>query len=218
MAFVPNVLLIAPVGFLIGVLVALPLGPTNLLALQRAVERGFFGGLAAGLGVMLGDGLIALAAALGVNAVSGAIKQYRTAIQIVGGVAIMVAGLKLYFTKPTFTSAHDAERATLSDYIWDIPQLFLLTLTNPGAVLGLFAIFSGVSSFVEVESHFDALAMVASVMGGSFTYWLIVSRLISGIRHIIDEERMSRINQIAGLVLLGLGSLLIGEMGIKRIR
>ncbi len=218
MAYVPNVLLIAPVGFLIGVLVALPLGPTNLLALQRAVERGFFGGLAAGLGVMLGDGLIALAAALGVNAVSGAIKQYRTAIQIVGGVAIMIAGLKLYFTKPTFTSTHDADRATLSDYIWDIPQLFFLTITNPGAVLGLFAIFGGVSSFVEVDSHFDALAMVASVMGGSFTYWLIVSRLISGIRHIIDEKRMSRINQIAGLVLLGLGSLLIGEIGIKRLR
>lgn len=218
MAYVPNVLLIAPVGFLIGVLVALPFGPINLLGLQRAVERGFFGGMAAGIGIMLGDGLIALAAAIGVNAVSGAIKEYRTAIQIIGGLALIGAGLKLYFTKPTFASDHDASTATLVDYIWDIPQLCLLTITNPGAVLGLIAIFGGVSSFVEVASYFDAFAMVAAVMGGSFTYWLIVSRLISSIRLGIDEARMARINQIAGLVLIGFGALLICEMWLKRLR
>ena len=116
MVLVPN-LLIVPVGFLIGVLIALPFGPTNLLGLQRAVERGFFGGLAAGLGIMVGDGLIALGAALGVNAISGAIKQYRTAIQIVGGLALLGAGAKLSRTKPSFASASDAERATLGDYV-----------------------------------------------------------------------------------------------------
>ena len=217
MAFIPN-LLIVPVGFLIGVLVALPLGPTNLLGLQRAVERGFFGGLAAGLGVMLGDGLIALGAALGVNALSGAIKQYRTAIQILGGLALIGAGAKLYLTKPTFASVSDAEKATLGDYVWDIPQLFFLTVTNPGAVLSLVAIFGGVSSFVEVDSYIDAFTMVAAIMGGSFCYWLVVSRLISGIRHTLDAARMARINQIAGLVLVGFGGLLIGEMVIKRLR
>ena len=217
MAFIPN-LLIVPVGFLIGVLVALPLGPTNLLGLQRAVERGFFGGLAAGLGIMIGDGLIALGAALGVNALSGAIKQYRAAIQIIGGLALIGAGAKLYLTKPEFQSVSDAEKATLGDYVWDIPQLFLLTITNPGAVLALVAIFGGVSSFVEVESYIDAFTMVAAIMGGSFCYWLVVSRLISSIRHTLDAARMGRINQIAGLVLVGFGGLLIGEMVVKRLR
>ena len=74
MQYIPNLFLILPVGMLMGLLLALPFGPVNLLGLQRAVERGFFGGMAAGLGIMLGDGLIALAAALGVNALSGAIR------------------------------------------------------------------------------------------------------------------------------------------------
>lgn len=218
LALVPHLLLIVPVGFLIGVLIALPLGPTNLLALQRAVERGFFGGMAAGLGVMIGDGLIALAAAMGVNALSGAVRQYRAAIQIVGGLALIGAGAKLYFSKPIFTSVHEAERATLKDYIWDIPKLFFLTISNPGAVLSLIVIFGGVSSFVEVETYLDVLTMVASILGGSFCYWLVVSRLISGIRHGIDEKRMARINQVAGLVLACFGGLLIGEMVVKRLR
>lgn len=218
LAQIPHLLLIVPVGFLIGVLIALPLGPTNLLALQRAVERGFFGGLAAGIGVMLGDGLIALAAAMGVNALSGAVRQYRTVIQIVGGLALIGAGAKLYFSHPSFASVHEAERATLKDYIWDIPKLFFLTISNPGAVLSLIVIFGGVSSFVEVETYLDALTMVAAIMGGSFCYWLVVSRLITSIRHGIDEAAMARINQIAGLVLAGFGGLLIGEMVVKRLR
>ena len=84
-----------------GILLAMPFGPVNLLGIQRAVERGFFGGMAAGLGIMAGDGLIALGAALGVNAISGAIRQYRTAIQIVGGLALLGVGIRLYLTRAT---------------------------------------------------------------------------------------------------------------------
>ena len=70
--FMPNPLII-PVGIIIGILVAAPVGPVNVLCIQRAIERGFWGGIAAGFGAMLGDGLIALCAALGVGAISGAV-------------------------------------------------------------------------------------------------------------------------------------------------
>lgn len=216
MNFIPNPLII-PVGFLVGVLLALPIGPINLLGLQRAVERGFFGGLAAGLGIMLGDGLIALGAALGVNALSGAIREYRTLIQIVGGLALIGAGAKLFLSRPVFTTPGDAEKATLKDYVWDIAQTFFFTITNPAAVISLVVMFGGVSTFVEVSSYIDAFTMVAAVMAGSFCYWLVVSRLISSIRHNFDELRMARLNRLAGIILVGFGALLIGEMLLKRL-
>jgi threonine/homoserine/homoserine lactone efflux protein len=216
--YIPNLFLIVPVGMLMGLLLALPFGPVNLLGLQRAVERGFFGGIAAGLGIMLGDGLIALGAALGVNAISGAIRQYRTAVQIVGGLALLGAGIKIYFTPFVISADTHGEQATLRDYIWDIPQMFFLTITNPGAVFGLIAIFGGVSSFVEVESNIDAFAMVAAIMGGSFLYWFVVSEWISTVRHRLDKVRLGQINRIAGLVLIAFGGILIGEMVVKRFR
>ncbi|HRK18994.1 MAG TPA: LysE family transporter [Hyphomicrobiaceae bacterium] len=215
MTYIPNPLII-PIGMLVGVLLALPIGPTNVLALQRAAERGFFGGLAAGIGIMLGDGLIALGATMGVHAISGAIRDYRTPIQIIGGLALVFAGAKLFFTRPVVVSNAEAERATLKDYAWDIPQMFLLTITNPGAVIGLIAIFGGVSSFVEIEGYLDALTMVAAVMGGSFCYWVVVSRAISSIRHKLDETRMRKLNQISGLLLIGFGTMLIAEIFLKR--
>lgn len=216
MGLVPNPLVI-PVGVVIGVLIALPIGPINFLALQRAVERGFFGGLAAGIGIMLGDGLIAFVAAFGVKALTGAVSHYRWAIQIVGGLALVGAGTRLFLSHNTFRSIQEAAGASLADYAWDIPKLLILTITNPGAVLSLIAIFGGASSFVEVESRIDAIAMTLAIMGGSFLYWLVASHLINRVRHRLDERTMRRINQVSGSILIGFGCLLIGEMVWKRL-
>jgi threonine/homoserine/homoserine lactone efflux protein len=215
LGLVPNPLVI-PVGLVIGVLIALPIGPINLLALQRAVERGFFGGLAAGIGVMLGDAMIATIATFGVKALTGAVAHYRWAIQIVGGVALIGSGAKLFLSRNTFRSVQEAESATLADYAWDIPKLMLLTITNPGAVLSLIAIFGGASSFVEIDSRVDAIAMVLAIMGGSFLYWLVASNLINGMRHRLTQDGMQRINQIAGVILACFGCLLIGELIWRR--
>jgi threonine/homoserine/homoserine lactone efflux protein len=216
MDFIPNPLII-PIGLIIGVLVAAPVGPVNVLCIQRAIERGFFGGLAAGIGAVLGDGTIALFAALGVGAISGAIEYHRTAIQIVGGLALAAFGIKLYLTVPPIEAeAHfDPEKTSLRDFVWDIPQTFFLTITNPGAVLGLFAIFGGVSTFVEVHSTIDALLMVAAIMAGSLAWWIFLSNLISRFRHLVDADHLQMINRYAGVALMVFGAVLIGEMVLK---
>jgi threonine/homoserine/homoserine lactone efflux protein len=219
MDLIPNPLII-PVGILIGVLVAAPVGPVNVLCLQRAVERGFWGGIAAGLGAVLGDGLIALCAGLGVGAITGAVEVHRTAIQIIGGLALIAFGLKLYFTAPRIEPANveRADGTSLKDFAWDIPQTFFLTITNPGAVLGLFAIFGGVSTFVEVSSNIDALTMVAAIMGGSLAWWVLLSHFIGRFRHRLDTGRLSQINRIAGVLLMGFGFVLIGEIALKSLQ
>ena len=216
MQLIPN-LLIIPVGIIIGVLVAAPVGPVNVLCIQRAIERGFWGGIAAGLGAVLGDGLIALSAALGVGAISGAIEYHRSSIQVLGGLALLAFGAKLYLSPPRLEALNPdiEQRATLRDYAWDIPQTFFLTITNPGAVLGLFAIFGGVSTFVEVHSYIDALTMVASIMGGSLMWWIGLANLIGRVRHRLDPGLLAQMNRVAGILLMGFGVLLIGEIAFS---
>lgn len=216
MQLIPN-LLIIPVGLVIGVLVAAPVGPVNVLCVQRAVERGFWGGIAAGLGAVLGDGLIALFAAMGVGAITGAVQQHRAMIQIVGGLALLAFGLRLYYTAPRIEPRHPGQvgTASLREYAWDIPQTFFLTITNPGAVLGLFAIFGGVSTFVEVKSNVDALTMVAAIMAGSLGWWLLLSNLIGRVRHRLNPASLTYINKVAGVLLAIFGGLLIGQIAMK---
>ena len=216
MHFLPNPLII-PIGIIIGILVAAPVGPVNVLCIQRAIERGFWGGLAAGLGAMLGDGLFVLCAALGVGAISGAVAYHRLTIEIVGGIVLVAFGLRLYLATPRFVPvvSGQEQKETLADFVWDIPQTFFLTITNPGAVLGLFAIFGGVSTFVEVDGYIDALTIVAAVMGGSLAWWVGLSHLIARFRYLLSAERLALINKVAGFLLMGFGTVLIGEVVLK---
>ncbi len=216
MDYIPNPLII-PIGMIIGVLVAAPVGPVNILCIQRALERGFWGGVAAGLGAVLGDGLIALFASLGVGAISGAVRNHRTIIQIVGGLALVAFGIKLFITRPRLEVPLPGteETASLKDFVWDIPQTFFFTITNPGAVLGLFAIFGGVSTFVEVDGYIDSLVMVAAIMAGSLAWWIFLSNIIGRVRHRISLSQLKLINQIAGCLLVAFGFVLVAEMVIK---
>jgi threonine/homoserine/homoserine lactone efflux protein len=211
---------IIPVGIAVGILVAAPVGPVNVLCIQRAIERGAWGGIAAGLGAVLGDGLIALLAGMGVGAISGAVNRYRDAIQLVGGLAIVLFGLKLSFTAPKLEARNDehSEWASLRDYLWDVPKTFLLTVTNPGAVLGLIAIFGGISSFVEVHSTPDALLMVAAIMAGSLLWWVSLSTLIGRISRHVSARGLRLINIASGVLLVGFGILLTGELAVKAMR
>lgn len=214
--FIPNPLVV-PVGLAIGILIAAPVGPVNVLCIQRAVERGILGGLAAGLGAVLADGLIALAAALGVGAISGLVSDYRSTIQAIGGFALLIFGVRLIRKEPEpqFEAATEFSRASLIEVIWDLPKAFFLTLTNPAAVLGLFAIFGGISSFVEVRGKIDALTMVAAIMIGSSVWWAGLSFLIGSIRHAVDARWLDRINIGAGLLLIAFAFVLLGELVLK---
>lgn len=149
MDYIPNPFII-PVGLFIGVLVAAPVGPVNVLCVQRAIERGFWGGIAAGLGSMLGDGLIALSAGMGVGAISSAVEHYRAVIQVVGGLALMAFGAKLYYATPriAISSVHESE-TSLRDFVWDIPQTFF----SPSQIPGLFLASSPFSAVYPRSSR-----------------------------------------------------------------
>lgn len=221
-------------GLVIGVIVAAPVGPVNVLCIQRTLERGFWAGVAAGFGAVLGDGLIAAAAVFGVTAISNLTTDYRTTIQLIGGAILLLFGVRLYLATPR-TGARgsrwaelrriaetipDMFRPMMRYQIWRIlphasviPQSFFLTVTNPGAILGMFAIFGGLGSLTGgLTSYVEALTLVLAVMCGSLLWWIGLSHIISTVRHKLDEDRLQRINQIAGGVLVGFGVLLIGQL------
>ena len=52
-------------GLVLGVAIAAPLGPIGALCINRTLERGFWAGVAGGLGTALADGAYALMAAAG---------------------------------------------------------------------------------------------------------------------------------------------------------
>lgn len=212
MIFVPNPFII-PVGLLVGIAVSAPVGPVNVLCIQRALHRGVAGGVAAGLGAVLGDGLIALAAAMGIGAIDSVVTYYRSAIQGVGGVVLILFGLLLWRNQsPLANPEADEGTGRFWDYLGDIPKAFLMTVTNPGAVLGLFAIFGGIGTFVEVHSAIDAVVLVAAIMAGSLIWWTTLSVIVARISNRFEVINLARVNRIAGWALIAFGVILMTEV------
>jgi arginine exporter protein ArgO len=224
-------------GLVIGVLIAAPVGPVNIVCIQRTLERGFWGGLAAGLGAVFADGLIAAVAAFGITAISGVLSSYEKEIQLIGGLVIIGFGVKLYTAKPKLAKQKRTTwaqlrrmvdlvppkmRPAMRFQIWRIlphasviPQTFFLTITNPGAILGLFAIVGGLGSVIGgFRSYVEALMLVASIMIGSLLWWAVLSRLIEKLRDKVTESRLKVINQVAGAVLLAFGGALFFQLGM----
>ncbi len=202
-------------GLGIGVLMAAPIGPVNVLVIQRAVSRGFWGGLAAGLGAVLGDGVLAAIGAFSVAAISDVMVAYGDTIQFVGGVLLVAFGLALLLCRPVMMTPVD-QRSRLLAHTGIIPQTFVLTVTNPGAILGMAAMIGGLGSLIGgLNTNLEALILVAAIMGGSLLWWLGLSELISTIRHKLTESRLHIINRVAGFVLFAFGLALLAE-GLRR--
>jgi threonine/homoserine/homoserine lactone efflux protein len=197
---------------------AAPIGPVNVLVIQRAVARGFWGGLAAGIGAVLGDGVLAALGAFSIAAISDVMVSYADTFQFVGGLLLIGFGVGLLFAKPALTTPL-GHRSHLLEHTGIIPQTFFLTVTNPGAILGMAAMIGGLGSLIGgLNTNLEALLLVLSVMGGSLLWWLGLSELIATIRHTFTESRLKLINRAAGTVLLSFGLILVLEGLVRYFR
>jgi threonine/homoserine/homoserine lactone efflux protein len=68
-------------GLVIGLLVAAPIGPVNLICIRRTLAYGQLNGFLAGLGAALGDGIFAIIAGFGVKWVFDAIQDMGVVLQ-----------------------------------------------------------------------------------------------------------------------------------------
>ena len=75
-------------GFVIGVLVSAPMGPTGILVIQRTLNKGRLPGLLTGLGASLSDFFYAVITVFFLGLVVGWLEHYESALQFVGSLAI----------------------------------------------------------------------------------------------------------------------------------
>src|ERR1700757_4123904 len=141
-----NVLLLIAGGIVIGLVVAAPIGPVNLICIRRTFFYGPLNGFFAGLGAALGDGVFAIVTAFGITGISQWIEGYSTALKVVGG--LMLIGFGLHIFRADVALLRDAEGAqsrdnAASSLTRTILSTFALTIANPATLLGFTALFAG---------------------------------------------------------------------------
>lgn len=190
------------IGIAIGIAVAVPVGPVNIMAIQRSFRHGFLSGVTAGAGAVVADGLFAVAAAFGVTAVSHFVEDYSDTIQLIGGILLILFGTATFRSHPHLEDGVEGNPGMLSGFF----TAFAMTITNPGAILGFVAIFGSLGSLAPAPGNYlGATGMVLGVIGGSLTWWLFISGFVSRIRHRMTDLWLERINHTAGILLIAFG-------------
>jgi len=182
------------------VFLAIP-GPGNLALVTSTSKGGMAGGLAATLGVILGDQVLMWSAVAGVAALLTAYPEAFAAVQWLGAAYLAWLGVKMLLAKP---GAAPVIHIKPGHYL---RQAMMITLLNPKAILFYMAFFP---LFVD-QAHQQGMVtyglMAATIAALTFLYGLGATLLTYFL-----AERMRanpRIGQVlekvAGVFLLGFG-------------
>ena len=197
-------------GLVIGLLVAAPIGPVNLICIRRTLSYGQLNGFLAGLGAALGDGLFAIAAGFGVKAVFALIEDLGVVLQLAGAGLLIFYGLRvfIYATPPEIMRNPDGsiQRGSAGDLAAAFASTFALTITNPATMVGFAASFAGLRAIVDFQtSSIATWVLILSVFAGSALWWFVVTAITGIFHQTIEHGTLKRMNQASGLLIFATG-------------
>lgn len=188
-------------GMLIGIIVAVPVGPLGLLCINRALAMGALCGLFSGLGVASADALAALMAALGISFVSNVITEYQTFLRLAGGVFLCYLGWQIYCTTPKAPSAAKSVNGLMNAY----GTTFFLTFSNPVTILSFIAIYAG-WHVPSLQGKYLAAALLAfGVFLGSALWWIGLFIGINLSHGKFSLQTLGWVHRVSGALILGFG-------------
>lgn len=195
-------------GFIIGLLVSLPMGPLNMLTIQRTLNRGRWHGFVTGLGALLSDIIYALITLVGLSFMSDFLTVHESELQWLGSIILILFGIGVYRTNPL--KGWRPDRITgETRYVKDFVSAFLLTFSNAAIILvyvGLYARFS----FNPLPHGWGSLlAGMGALIIAALLWWFLLSLFVSRLRKHFNRKGLVLLNRSVGSVLM-----LVGVAGI----
>ncbi len=189
-----------PVGALIGLASAAPVGPVNLLVIQRTLTAHTAGALLLGAGGALGDSLFAAAAAFGVGAVTHLLADHALVIRLGGGLIMLAFAFVIWRSAPKLRGDEDQASALRMAL-----AALTLTLTNPATILFFIGAFGAVG-FTGIghdspEHLVNAAMVVAGTFTGSMLWWLAVTGVARRLRGRITDRHLVKLNRGTAIAL-----------------
>jgi threonine/homoserine/homoserine lactone efflux protein len=193
-------------GMIVGLTLAVPVGPISLICIHRTVAGGRLHGIFSGLGVATSDSFYAAVAFLGLTAVSGLIIGHQTAFRLVAGIALVIVGIQVFRSVPSVV-----RQGTETDsYIRDFLSLLAIAAANPLTIIFFITILPGFIVVAHGTTLIAAVPFVAGVFLGSAVWWIILCGSLGTVRSRLSIENLQWINQVSGILITGIGAGMLG--------
>ena len=198
-------------GLAIGIAVAAPIGPVNLIVIRRTLRFGTLVGFLSGTGAAVGDGVFATIAGFGLTAAIDFVVRHEMTLQLIGGLFLVALGLHTFRAHPHL---EEAENENLSGALARVfATTFALTITNPATMLGFIAIFGGVSGLTaQGNGYGHAATLVGAVFLGSLLWWAGLSGFVSLFRQRMNDRLLELVNHISGGLIAMFGLVVLGRV------
>lgn len=190
-------------GFLIGIIVSIPIGPIFILTVQKSVNDGRKAGFSCGLGATAVDTICAIISAFALSAIGQVIEDHTAIIEIIGGLFIALVGANMFRIKIQ-------EQRRKKPYS---PKNFIKALTmgasNPAAIAVMLAVFAFFKMDMSEQPEFIPVLAILAVAAGSATYWYCLSRAVAHFGEKFNFKVLVIINRIAAIAIVLFGLFLV---------
>ncbi len=186
-------------GIIVGFLVAAPVGPLGLLCIRRTLSSGWRTGFVAMIGGAVADGMYGAITALGLTTVSGFFIGNEMWIRTIGGIFLMLIGLRLMRTPVAKT----IEQSGAVNVWSDMAESFVAAATNPMTLPALVVIFAATGLATGSElGVFRAITIAVGVFIGFLLWWLALSVFVDAMRGKFTPTLIRNINRVAGIIII----------------
>jgi threonine/homoserine/homoserine lactone efflux protein len=194
-------------GIIIGLTLAVPVGPISLLCIQRSIADGRLHGIISGIGVASSDSFYAAISFLGLTIISGLIIAQQYLFRFLAGIVLIFIGIRVFLSVPTSASVQTGHETYLKDYL----SMAAIAIANPLTLLFFMVIVPGFGIVIHGNSLLSAVEFVAGVFFGSTVWWILLCGSVGTMRTRISEENLGLINRISGILIscFGAGMLLL---------
>ncbi len=176
-------------------------GPGNLALIHSVGKGGLAGGLAAVLGLLVGDQVLLWLTVAGVAALLQSLPMLFTGMQWLGAAYLAWLGFKMVTAKPGEATS---VQITPGHYF---RQAMVITLLNPKAILFYLAFFP---QFIDPVNHqgwitFVAMALTIAVLGFAYCMAAVLITYFMAARIRAYPLVQGVLHKLAGLCLIGFG-------------
>ncbi len=192
-------------GIIIGFLAAIPIGPVNVLCIQRTLNQGGIVGLVSGLGAATVDAVYGGIAGLGLTFISDILARNQAWFRIIGGLFVCWLGVRTILSETRERPASFHVNGLMAAYA----STFFLTLANPTTIFSYGLLFAGFG-VAHVRHGIDkAILLVLGVFLGSALWWIILSTGVGMLRLRTHASGLKWVNRVAGTAVAGFGIFLL---------
>lgn len=193
-------------AFILGIAIAVLVGPVFFLLLNTALKKGFFQALYVALGVAISDILYILFVSLGFSQFEN---KYLSSDNLAkgGGILLIIFGLIMIFKKPKITQSLELT-FNKSDKLKYFSKGFLLNFINPSVIIFWIGAVSSASIQLNGNKWLLFLFFSTTVIT-VFISDLLKIYLARKLSNLITEKTLYIINLISGFLLILYGIYLV---------